>query len=74
MTVVAAACDGREAIELYRAHKPDVLLIDLRMPEVTGQQAITAIRKEFPRSRIIVLTTYAADDEIVSALGPGAHG
>jgi two-component system, NarL family, response regulator len=74
MTVVAAACDGREAIDLYRAHKPDVLLIDLRMPEVTGQQAIAAIRKEFPRSRIIVLTTYAADDEIVSALGAGAQG
>jgi two-component system NarL family response regulator len=74
MTVVAEARDGREAIDLYRTHKPDILLIDLRMPEVNGLEAIAAIRQEFPRSRIIVLTTYAADDEIVTALGAGAQG
>jgi two-component system, NarL family, response regulator len=74
MSVVAEARDGQEAIELYRSHQPDVLLVDLRMPEASGFDAIVAIRKEFPRSRILVLTTYAADEEIMRALEAGAQG
>jgi two-component system NarL family response regulator len=74
MGVVAEARDGQEAIELFRKHHPDILLVDLRMPEVNGLEAIAAVRKEFPHARVIVLTTYAADDEITRALGAGAMG
>ena len=61
MEVVAEATTGREAIEQFRAHRPDITLMDLQMPELSGLDAIVAIRGEFPEARIIVLTTYAGD-------------
>jgi two-component system NarL family response regulator len=74
MTVVGAAENGKEAIELYRKHQPDVLLIDLRMPVMSGVDATVAIRAEFPHSHILVLTTYEADEDIVRTLKAGALG
>jgi two-component system NarL family response regulator len=74
MTVVGAAENGREAIELYRKLQPDVLLIDLRMPVLSGVDATVAIRAEFPQSHILVLTTYEADEDIVRTLKAGALG
>lgn len=73
MSVVAEAGDGRQAVEMYRQHKPDVTLMDLRMPEMNGIEAIQAICKEFPNSRIIVLTTYDGDEDIYRALQAGAR-
>ena len=66
MVLVAEASNGREAIEQYREHRPDVTLMDLQMPVMNGTEAILAIRKEFPDARIIVLTTYAGDVTQVS--------
>jgi DNA-binding NarL/FixJ family response regulator len=74
MTVVAEASNGREAVEQFRAHRPDVTLMDLQMPEMTGVEAITAIRAEFPSARIIVLTTYVGDAQVMRALEAGARG
>jgi len=74
MTVVAEARNGREAIDFYRQHHPDVLLIDLRMPVLSGLDAALAIRADFPGSRIIVLTTYDSDEDIVRALKAGVQG
>lgn len=74
ITVVAQAQNGREAIALYRQHQPDVTLMDLRMPEVSGLEAITAIRAEFPEAKIIVLTTYDGDEDIYRGLQVGAKG
>jgi two-component system, NarL family, response regulator len=74
MTVVAEATNGKEAVDLYRQHQPDVLLIDLRMPVMSGVDATVAVRKEFPGSRILVLTTYDADEDIVRTLSAGALG
>jgi DNA-binding NarL/FixJ family response regulator len=74
MLVVAEAGDGGQAVEFFRKHHPDVTLMDLRMPRMGGVQAITEIRKEFPRSRFIVLTTYDGDEDIYSALRAGAQG
>jgi len=74
MLVVAEAGDGEQAVEAFRLHRPDVTLMDLRMPVMNGVQAITEIRKEFPRSRFIVLTTYDGDEDIYSALRAGAQG
>ena len=73
MTVVAECSNGREAITQFRAHKPDVTLMDLQMPEMSGLDAIIAIRDEFPDARIIVLTTYAGDVQVVRALQAGAR-
>ncbi|HET9832896.1 MAG TPA: response regulator transcription factor, partial [Vicinamibacterales bacterium] len=73
MTVVAECANGREAIVQFRAHKPDVTLMDLQMPEMSGLDAIIAIRDEFPDARIIVLTTYAGDVQVVRALQAGAR-
>lgn len=73
MTVVAEAGDGRQAIELFRQHRPDVTLMDLRMPEMNGIEAIQEIYREFPDSRIIVLTTYDGDEDIYRALQAGAR-
>jgi len=70
--VIAEGSDGTEAIELYRQHKPDVTLMDLRMPTVGGVEAIQRIRAEFPAARIIVLTTYDGDEDIYRALQAGA--
>jgi two-component system NarL family response regulator len=74
MTVVAEAVNGRQAVETFRAFRPDVALMDLRMPEMNGVEAILAIREEFPDSRIIVLTTYDGDEDIYRALQAGARG
>src|ERR1041385_8836331 len=61
MELVAQAATGREAIEQFRRHRPDVTLMDLQMPDISGIEAIIAIRGEFPDARIVVLTTYAGD-------------
>lgn len=74
MTLVAEAADGREAIQQFRAHRPDITLMDLQMPEMSGLDALIAIRGEFPDARIIVLTTYAGDVQILRALKSGAQG
>ena len=73
MAVVAQTGDGRESVEMYRRVKPDVLLMDLRLPGFSGVEAIMAIRKEFPNARIIVVTTYDADEDIYRALQSGAE-
>ena len=72
ITVVAEATRGAEAIELFRQHRPDVTLMDLRMPDMSGTAAIAAIRAEFPNARIVVLTSYAGDAHAVNALKAGA--
>jgi DNA-binding NarL/FixJ family response regulator len=74
MRVVAQASDGDEAITSFRAHAPDVTLMDIRMPKVNGIDAITAIRAEFPRARIVVLTTAAGDIQALRAFKAGAAG
>ena len=74
MTLVGQASDGREAIESFRRLRPDVTLMDLRMPDMSGIEAITAIRADFPDARIIVLTTYAGDAQAAAALKAGAVG
>ncbi|HVW78045.1 MAG TPA: response regulator transcription factor [Alloacidobacterium sp.] len=74
MKVVAEASDGVQAIELYKKHRPDVTLMDLRLPNKNGVDAITQIRKEFPAARIIVLTTFDGDEDIYRALQAGAKG
>jgi len=74
MELVAEACDGREAVEQFRNHRPDVTLMDLQMPDMSGIDAINAIRREFPEARIVVLTTYAGDAQVKRALQAGAHG
>jgi DNA-binding NarL/FixJ family response regulator len=74
MVLVGQASNGREAIEGFRQHRPDVTLMDLRMPDMSGIEAITAIRAEFPNARIIVLTTYAGDVQAAGALRAGASG
>jgi DNA-binding NarL/FixJ family response regulator len=74
MTIVGQASNGREAIESFRRHRPDVTLMDLRMPDMNGLEAIAAIRAEFPNARIIVLTTYAGDAQAAAALKAGAAG
>jgi DNA-binding NarL/FixJ family response regulator len=74
MTLVAEASNGREAIEQFRAHRPDITLMDLQMPEMGGLDALIAIRNEFPDARILVLTTYKGDVQIMRALKSGARG
>lgn len=74
MALVAEAANGREAIQQYRAHRPDVTLMDLQMPGMGGLDAIGAIRAEFPDARIIVLTTYVGDAQAQRALQAGARG
>ena len=74
MVLVAEASNGREAIEQFRTHKPDVTLMDLQMPVMNGTDAILAIRKDFPDARIIVLTTYSGDAQAVRAFKAGASG
>ena len=73
MTLVGEACDGREAIQLFRLHHPDVTLMDLQMPVMNGIDALIAIRNEFPEAKIIVLTTYAGDVQIIRAIKAGAQ-
>jgi len=74
MTLAGQAATGREAIESFRRLRPDVTLMDLRMPDMSGIDAIAAIRAEFPNARIIVLTTYAGDAQAAAALKAGASG
>jgi DNA-binding NarL/FixJ family response regulator len=73
MTLVAEASNGREAIEQFRLHRPDITLMDLQMPEMNGVDAMIAICGEFPAARIIVLTTYAGDVQVLRALKAGAR-
>jgi DNA-binding NarL/FixJ family response regulator len=74
MQLIGEASNGREALEQFRTHHPDVTLMDLQMPEMSGIDAISAIRSEFPDARIIVLTTRAGDFQISRALKAGARG
>jgi DNA-binding NarL/FixJ family response regulator len=73
MELVAEACNGREALEQFRNHHPDITLMDLQMPEMSGIDAISAIRGEFPEARIIILTTHAGDVQVSRALKAGAR-
>jgi two-component system NarL family response regulator len=73
MTVVAEAANGQQAIELYRTYLPDVALLDLRMPILSGIEAAAAIHKEYPRARLIALTTYGGDEDIRRALHAGVQ-
>ena len=74
MTVVAEGTNGHQALELYRLHRPDVTLMDLRMPQLGGVEAIAAMRKDFPDARVIVLTTFDGDEDIYRSLQAGAQG
>jgi DNA-binding NarL/FixJ family response regulator len=73
MSLVAQASNGREAIHQFRTHRPDITLMDLQMPELSGVDAMIAIRGEFPEARVIVLTTYTGDMQILRALKAGAR-
>jgi len=73
MILVAEAANGREAIQQFRAHRPDITLMDLQMPEMNGLDAMIAIRSEFPDAKIVVLTTYSGDVQVLRALKAGAR-
>jgi two-component system, NarL family, response regulator len=73
MQVVAEAMNGEEAVSLYRKHRPDVSLLDIRMPVVNGFEAITVIRAEFPEAHIVALSTFGGDEDIRRALHAGAQ-
>jgi DNA-binding NarL/FixJ family response regulator len=74
MKLVAEASNGQEAIEKFRLHRPDITLMDLQMPALNGIEAIIGIRSEFPNARIVVLTTYTGDIQVLRALKAGARG
>src|SRR5882762_9336450 len=74
MLLIAEASTGTEAIEKFREHKPDVTLMDLRLPDMSGIDSLIAIRSEFPAARIIILTTFEGDVEMQRALQAGARG
>ena len=74
MTLVAEASNGREAVDQYRRHRPDITLMDLQMPDMNGLDAMLAILAEFPDARIVVLTTYAGDAQVLRAMKIGARG
>ena len=74
MALVAEAANGRDALEAFRTHRPDVTLMDLQMPDMSGVEAIKSIRSEFPDARLIVLTTYRGDVQALRALKAGASG
>ena len=74
MLIVAQASNGREAIQQFRSHHPDVTLMDLQMPEMSGLDAMIAIRDEFPDAKFIVLTTYSGDVQVLRAMKAGARG
>ncbi len=73
MTVVAEAANGNQAVEMFRVYRPDVALLDMRMPGMGGVEAATTIRAEFPGARMIALTTYGGDEDIRRALAAGVH-
>jgi DNA-binding NarL/FixJ family response regulator len=72
--MVAEASNGREAVDQYRTHRPDITLMDLQMPSMNGLDAMVTILAEFPNARIIVLTTYVGDVQILRAMKAGARG
>ena len=74
MQLISQAASGGEAIQQYREHRPDVTLMDLRLPDLSGIDAMIAIRSEFPEARIVMLTTFEGDVEIQRALRAGARG
>jgi len=74
MSIVGQASNGREAIQQFRAHHPDVVVMDLQMPEMNGLDALMAIRDEVPEARIIMLTTYTGDAQVLRAMKAGARG
>ncbi|HUB81661.1 MAG TPA: response regulator transcription factor [Bryobacteraceae bacterium] len=74
MELIAEGSNGREALDLFRQHRPDITLMDLQMPKMNGIDAIGAIRGEFPEARIIVLTTHPGDVQVSRALRAGARG
>jgi DNA-binding NarL/FixJ family response regulator len=74
MSLVAEASNGREAVEQFRSQRPDITLMDLQMPEMNGLDAMVAIRAEFPDARVIMLTTYAGDVQVLRAMKVGARG
>ena len=74
MALVGEASNGREAIQQFRLHHPDITLMDLQMPEMNGLEALIAIRNEFPDAKVIMLTMYKGDAQILRALKAGAHG
>ena len=74
MTVVAEAADGREAVDLFDKHRPDLALLDMRMPELSGSEAAAAIRAKHPDARLIVLTTFGGSEDIRRALAAGVRG
>jgi two-component system, NarL family, response regulator len=74
ISVVAEAEDGQQAVELYKLHQPDLTLMDLRMPNLDGVEAIAQIRADYPQAKIIVLTTYDTDEDIYRGLQAGARG
>src|SRR5258708_16799503 len=74
MKVVAEASTGLEATKQFKQHRPDITLMDLQLPDMSGIEAMIAIRQEFPEARIIVLTTYAGDVQVVRGLKAGARG
>ncbi len=74
MDVIAEASDGQSALEKYREHEPDVVVMDLKMPGLGGSDATIALRKEFPAARVIILTTFEGDEDIHRALEAGARG
>jgi DNA-binding NarL/FixJ family response regulator len=74
MALVGEAANGREAIQQFRTHRPDITVMDLQMPEMSGLDALVAIRNEFPEAKVIVLTTYTGDVQIFRALKAGAYG
>jgi len=73
MSLVAEASNGREALQQFRAHHPDITLMDLQMPDMNGLDAMIGIRNEFPEARIIVLTTYTGEVQILRAMEAGAR-
>jgi DNA-binding NarL/FixJ family response regulator len=73
MSLIAEASNGREAVQQFRVHRPDITLMDLQMPEVNGLEAMITIRSEFPEARIIVLTTYTGDVQVLRAMKAGAR-
>lgn len=73
MKLVAEATTGKEAVELFAAHRPDITLMDLRLPDISGLEAITQIRDRYPNARVIVLTTYKGDVQALKAIKAGAY-